>query len=214
MSRIFLGFATKTRLCELQMQKASVLLHQFTWDSSCFDSKRDTVTKSTDLAYIVLTTEVVMCSEVQIPTVEDHVPACVELVHNVKQAAAFCQGPVMQVCIGMKEPFGKVQGMLVFTRCQEGPHTVIVQRQLVECLEATQHRVMYGEMGLPQCLSPDNLKTRQKVLCLCSLGLEAWLLLVRSLDVPHHGRPQVGQPGAHLKLSVKFLHSGKNGCNL
>ena len=92
-----------------------------------------------DLAHKVLCSEIMMGPEVQIFCVLEEVLSAVEFMGDMKELSAFCQGPAVQVLVGIKEPFDKAHAICKFCSCQEGSNTVIVLDNVIESLYAQNH---------------------------------------------------------------------------
>ena len=85
-----------------------VFLHQFERYPGCFATKAAAVAKLADLANKILSSEVVMNSEVQVLGVLEHMPTSMELEGDMEQLPTFSSCPVVQILVCIKEPFGKV----------------------------------------------------------------------------------------------------------
>ena len=57
----------------------------------------------------------------------------------VKKFSAFCQGPIVQVMVGIKEPFGKVLYNAVLGWSEESSKAIDVLDELVQGVDALQH---------------------------------------------------------------------------
>ena len=80
-----------------------------------------------------------MSSEIEKLGVVEQMPARVEFVHSVKKFSAFCQGPIVQVMVGIKEPFGKVLYNAVLGWSEESSKAIDVLDELVQGVDALQH---------------------------------------------------------------------------
>ena len=149
------------------MKKNFVFLHQFERYPGCFATKAAAVAKLADLANKILSSEVVMNSEVQVLGV-------LELEGDMEQLPTFSSCPVVQILVCIKEPFGKVHSSAVFMGCQKSTNAVKVLDELVESMKAITH----GDVNwcfLPlQHFFENLLQGFQNMFCFRSLCLKAW----------------------------------------
>ena len=85
-----------------------------------------------------------MSSEIEKFGVVEQMPARVEFVHNVKKFSAFWQGPIVQVMVSIKEPFGKVLYNAVLGWSEESSKAIDVLDELVPGVDALQHGAVNG----------------------------------------------------------------------
>ena len=112
-----------------------------------------------------------MCPEIQDFCILEKVDCRMELVSDVEELPVQVLEPIVEVLVSIKEPFGKVLAQLVLMIFGENSSRVKDSNELVQCMDALQHRAM-DVMVFIQHLS-EHLQAREQVLGLSSLCFQA-----------------------------------------